>query len=172
MGERRRCRNSSRLSRGPACSSQLESTRHAGRIAGTMANSMDDNLGSGDLVENQIGIRRYHHASNDWVFCAPAHIGMKQEKIDDRLHARLNAPLVMLDMVEDCVEFGKRRKGVAEPHRPRLDHTARIWSSVANSPRAAAAFEAAIAARSSGESATGGSSSVPASRSTTRAILS
>jgi len=95
-----------------------------------MANSMDDDLGFGDLIENQIGIRRYRHAPNGWVVRAPADVGMKQEKINDGLHARLNAPYTLRraarDMIEDRVEFGECRKGVAEPHRPCLDHTARI----------------------------------------------
>jgi hypothetical protein len=53
-------------------------------------------------------------------------------------------------VVEDHAEVGKGRKGVAKPHRPCLAHTARTCSSVANSPRAAAAFEAAIAGATCG----------------------
>jgi hypothetical protein len=76
------------------------------------------------------------------------------------------------DVIEDRAKIGKGRKSVAKPHRPCLAHTVRTCSSVANSPRAAAAFEAVMAACSSGVSETGGSSSAPLSRSTTRAMSS
>ena len=68
------------------------------------------------------------------------------------------------DVIEDRAKIGKCRKGVTKPHRPCLAHTARTCSSVANSPRAAAAFDAATAACSSAVSGTAGSSSAPASR--------
>ena len=54
------------------------------------------------------------------------------------------------DVIEDRAKIGKGRKSVAKPHRPCLAHTARTCSSVANSPRAAATFEAVMAACSSG----------------------
>ncbi|MGC1891452.1 MAG: hypothetical protein WA709_36155, partial [Stellaceae bacterium] len=76
------------------------------------------------------------------------------------------------DVIEDRAKIGKGRKSVAKPHRPCLAHTVRTCSSVANSPRAAAAFEAVMAASSSGVSEAGGSSSAPLSRSTTRAMSS
>jgi|SRR6516162_5479932 hypothetical protein len=65
------------------------------------------------------------------------------------------------DVVEDRAQIGKGREGIAKPHRPCLDQTARTCSSVANSPRAAAAFEALIAACSSGVSGTGAPSRNP-----------
>jgi hypothetical protein len=52
------------------------------------------------------------------------------------------------DVIEDRTEVDERRAGVAKPHRQYLAQTARTSSSVANS-RAAAAFEAVIAACSS-----------------------
>jgi hypothetical protein len=54
------------------------------------------------------------------------------------------------DVIEDRTKIGKGRKSVAKPHRPCLAHTVRTSSSVANSPRAAVAFEAVMAACSSG----------------------
>lgn len=77
------------------------------------------------------------------------------------------------DVVEDCIEVGEGGKRVAKLHKPCSAQVARTCSSVANSPHAAAAFEAAMAARSSDESATGAAcSSCPASRRTRRAMSS
>jgi hypothetical protein len=53
------------------------------------------------------------------------------------------------DVIEDRTEVDERRAGVAKPHSQYLTQTARTSSSVANSPRAAAAFGAVIAACSS-----------------------
>jgi hypothetical protein len=98
------------------------------------------------------------------------------DNIDDGLNAGLNTlstPQRMgRDIIRDRAKLGERRNRVAKPHKPCLAHTARTCPSVANSPREAATFEALIAARSPVESTTGASSSVPASRSTTRAMLS
>jgi hypothetical protein len=58
------------------------------------------------------------------------------------------------------------------PDGLRAAHTARTCSSLANSPRAAAAFDFAISARSSSESAKGGASPLPASRRIMRAMSS
>jgi hypothetical protein len=67
----------------------------------------------------------------------------------------------------------KRRPDVASFNKACLAQIARTCSSVANSPRAAAAFEVAIAARSSGESTTSDSPpSLPTSRGTMWAISS
>src|SRR5208283_790483 len=101
---------------------------------------------------------------------------MKQQKLDSDLNAGVNTSGTLrrlgADVVEDQAEGGDGPTGVAEFHKACFAHTARTWSSVANSPRAAAACEVAIAARSSGESAAGGASSVPARRRTTRAMSS
>ncbi|HZU91295.1 MAG TPA: hypothetical protein VE993_18730 [Stellaceae bacterium] len=101
---------------------------------------------------------------------------MLQQKIDEGLKAGLNPARTLRrmgrDVIKDGAEVGQRRTGVAKPHGPCLVHTARTCSSVANSPRAAAAFEVARAACSSGVSSTGGSSSAPASRRITRAMSS
>ena len=62
----------------------------------------------------------------------------------------------------------QEQKGCSEASQTVFGRIARTCSSVANSPRAAAAFEAAAMADcSSGVSGTGGSSSVPVSRRTT-----
>src|SRR5712691_8424197 len=147
--------------------STLGRARHPGRITGAMADGVDDDLGFGDLVEDEIRVRRGRQASNDRIIRADADMGMNQEKVDDRLYARLN-PLCALwrmgrNVVEDRGEVGTGRKGVAKLHRPCLTQTDRTCSSVANSPRAAAALETAIASRSSGVSARAADSSLPAS---------
>jgi len=77
------------------------------------------------------------------------------------------------NVIENLIEVGEGREGVTKSHRPCLAHVARTCSSVANSPRAAAAFDRAMAARSSAESGTGWPSiSRPARASMARAISS
>src|SRR5713226_7731326 len=141
-----------------------------------MPHGMNDDLGLRGLVENQIGVRRRRHPADGRIVRAAAHVRMLQQKVGEGPNAGLNAPRALRrmggDVIEDRAKVGKGRKGIAKPHRPCLAHTARTCSSVANSPRAAAAFEAVIAACSSGVSGTGGSSSPPASRRTTRAMAS
>ena len=51
-------------------------------------------------------------------------------------------------------EIGESRAGVTNSHRPCLDHTARTCSSLANSPRSAAALERVMASRSSDDNGT------------------
>jgi hypothetical protein len=132
-----------------------------------MANGMNDNLGFGNFVENQIRLGRCTQTTNNRIVRPNTDVRMSQQKIDDALQASLNTlrPSWRMcgNIVEDRVEFGKRRKGIAELHSPCLAQTARTCSSVANSPRLAAAFDAAIAFRSSVESAIGTASSLPAS---------
>ncbi len=55
-----------------------------------MAHGMDDDLGFGRLVENEMGIRQCRHAPDGRVVCAGANMGIHQKKVDDRLNARLN----------------------------------------------------------------------------------
>ena len=77
------------------------------------------------------------------------------------------------DVVEDLIQVRERRQGVAQLHRLCLAQTARTCSSLANSPRAAAAFERSIAARSSAVNGIGSPSAwPPASASMARATSS
>jgi hypothetical protein len=69
---------------------------------------------------------------------------MQQEQISEGFDAGLNPPGTLWrmggDVIEDRPELTKSRKGVAEPHRPCLAHTARTSSSLANSPRGSGGF--------------------------------
>ncbi len=74
----------------------------------------------------------------EWgIVRAGADLGMKQQKVDDRLNSGLNAarPTWRMsgDVVKDRAEIGERGKRVAEFHNPCLAQTARTCSSVANS---------------------------------------
>ena len=77
---------------------------------------------------------------------------MTCEKLDNALYARLDAigalRRMLGNVVEDQAEIGKCRGRVANLHRPCLAQMERTCSSVANSPRAAAALELAMAVRS------------------------
>src|SRR5215469_17363179 len=141
-----------------------------------MANAVDNDLGLRSFVKEQIGVRRHGHPTNGRIARTAANMRMQQKEVGQHLDARLNLTRASWrmgsDVIEDRAKIGKGRKGVSKPHRPCLDQTARTCSSVANSPRAAARFETAIASCSSGVSGTGGSSSAPARRRTTRAMSS
>lgn len=56
-----------------------------------MANRVNDDLGFCGLIENQIGVRQRGHAPDGRIVSASADAGMQQQKIDDRLDARLAA---------------------------------------------------------------------------------
>ncbi len=43
-----------------------------------MSNGVNDNLCLGNLVENEISIRRYSKTANGWIIGADADIGMAQ----------------------------------------------------------------------------------------------
>src|SRR5580704_14074743 len=81
---------------------------------------------------------------------------MACEKFNNALYARLDAigalRRMLGNVVEDQAEIGKCRGRVANLHRPCLAQTERTCSSEANSPRAAAALELAMAWRSSSDS--------------------
>jgi hypothetical protein len=66
---------------------------------------VNDDLGFRGLVKNQIGIWQRGHAPDGRIVRAGADAGIKQQKIDDRLNARLNAPRALrrigLDVIED-----------------------------------------------------------------------
>src|SRR5260370_15604348 len=117
-----------------------------------MSDRVDDDLRLRDLVEHKIRERRRRHTTDDWISRAAADIGMQQQEIDQGLDAGLNPPGAPRRMGGDIIknprQIGKSWKGVAKPQRPCLAHAARTCSSVANSPRVAAAFDAAIRASS------------------------
>jgi len=75
-------------------------------------------------------------------------VGVVSETEDGAENALRALRRVRGNIVKDRIEIGQRREGITELHSPCLAQVARTCSSVANSPRAAAAFEAAIAARS------------------------
>jgi hypothetical protein len=56
----------------------LRGPGHPGRIAGTMADGMDDDLGFSNLVENEIRIGRRRQAANDRIIGANADKRMNQ----------------------------------------------------------------------------------------------
>lgn len=94
-----------------------------------MPDGVNDDLGFGRLVENEIGIWRCRYAADRRIIHARADIRMRQQKIDDELNARLNIAgtlrRVSRDVVEDRIEIGERRKSVAKLHKPCLAHAAR-----------------------------------------------
>src|ERR1700761_1934327 len=114
---------------------------------------MDDQLDVGCLVENHVWIRQGRHPPNGQVIRQRADVGMCQKQLDYDLNTRLNTPRALRrksrDIVENRVEIGEGRKSIAKLHKPCLAQIARTCSSVANSPRAAAAFEASMDLRSS-----------------------
>src|SRR5262245_44616847 len=111
-----------------------------------MPDGVDDDFVFADLVEDEIGIRCRRQTSNGRIISPDSDKGMSQEKIDNGLNARLNTFCALRglsgDIVEDRAEIGQRRNGVAKLHRPCFAQADRTCSSVANSPRAAAALEA------------------------------
>jgi hypothetical protein len=84
-----------------------------------MTNGVNDDLGFGSLVENEMRIRQCRHAPDGRVVRAGADARMQQQKIDDRLNAGLHAAGTLRgtsrDVTEDRVEVGKSREGVAKP---------------------------------------------------------
>jgi hypothetical protein len=148
-----------------------EGSREPCRTACTMTSS------GRSFVENQIGVGRGCHAadrrivrrrSDPWVF--QQQVG---DCLDPRLYPDCSLGRPICDVSQNLFEISERWDRVAEPHSPYLAQTARTWSSVANSPRAAAALERAMAARSSAVSGTGSSlTASPASASIVRAMPS
>lgn len=96
-----------------------------------MPNGVNVDLGFGRLIEYDIGVKRHGKPADSWIVRANADVRMKQKKIDKNLDTRLNTPRPLwgtgLDVFKDRVEFDKRRKGAAKPHKPYLLHTARTW---------------------------------------------
>src|SRR5690348_10889295 len=114
-----------------------------------MPDRVNDDLRRRDLVENQIGIGRRRDAADRRVARAATNMGMQQEEVGDYFDAGVHTSDTLRrlcgDVIEDVTEIGERRDGIAKLHRPCLARTARTCSSVANSPRAAAAFDFAMA---------------------------
>jgi hypothetical protein len=71
---------------------------------------VDDDLCFGDLVEDEIWVRRGREASNGRIVRADADMRMNQEKVDDRLDASLHALRALRrmsgDVIEDRAEVG------------------------------------------------------------------
>ena len=90
---------------------------------------MDDDLGLSDLIKNKVGIRRRCHASDGRVVRARADLGVKHQKVDDRLNAGLNTSRstrrIGGDVIENRIEVSESGKSIAKPHNPCLLHIAR-----------------------------------------------
>ena len=120
-----------------------------------------------------VRIGRGRHAPNSRI------VGRRtipQEQIGDGANSGVDAlgPLrrAIGDEIQNRSEVGKGRKRITLPHRPCLAQTARTCSSVANSPRSAAALGRAMASRSSCEREMGADISEPASCMIARAMSS
>ena len=152
-------------------------TWHSRWVASSVTNGVDDDLGFSRLVEDQIRMGCRREAADAGVVRAGTNVRIAWQEFDEGADTRLNPASIMrrvgLNKVKNCAQIGQGRASIAQLQRPCLSHTACTCPSVTKSPREAAAFEAAMAARSAGESTTAGqSSSAPASRRTTRAISS
>src|ERR1700688_286092 len=141
-----------------------------------MTNGVNDDYGLGDFIKDEVRIRQRRQPTNCRILGANADMWMTCEELDNALYARLDASGTLRRMpgnvVEDQTKIGKCRGRIANLHRPCLAQMERTCSSEANSPRAAAALELAIAVRSSSDSGTGCASPLPASSRTIRAISS
>ena len=60
-------------------------TGHSGRVAGRMADGVNDDLGLRGLVENQIWIGRRRHPTNGRIVRAAADMGIQQQKVGEGL---------------------------------------------------------------------------------------
>jgi len=56
-----------------------------------MTNGMDNDFALTDFVKDEIRIRRGRHPPDKRIVRAGANVGMKQQKIDDRLNAGVNS---------------------------------------------------------------------------------
>src|SRR5262245_13996950 len=158
------------------CGTELCRSWVAGRVAGAVPHRMNDDLILCCFVEDEIGIRGRRHAPDAGIIRPHSRMRVPEQQINDAPDASLDACRSLRrtcgDVVEDRCKIGKRGKRIAQPHRPCLAHNAQTCSSLANSPRAAASLERAIASRSSTERATGAGCSEPESWMMTRAISS
>jgi hypothetical protein len=136
---------------------------------------MNDDLSLGRLVEDKIWIRLCRNPPNGGSsVIAPASGLLNSRSVTARIRLWMRGSLrgMIGDVVQNRFKVGKSRKRIPQPHRPCLVQTARTCSSVANSPRSAAALERAIASRSSGERTIGAWRSTPASCIMARAMSS
>src|SRR5580704_18553674 len=141
-----------------------------------MTDGVNNDFGLGDFVKDEIRIRQRRQPTNGRILGANADLCMTCKERDDALYARLDAigalRRMLGNVVGDQTKIGECRGGVANLHRPCLAQMERTCSSEANSPRADAALELAMAARSSSDSGTGCASPPPASSRTIRAMSS
>src|ERR1700722_20326104 len=116
-----------------------------------MTHGVNDDFSFARFVENDIWVGRRCKTANSRVVRADANLRMQQQKIDNGLDTDLHVSGALRRMscnvAEDCNEIGKSRTGVTKFHRPCLAQVERTSSSVANSPRAAAALDAAMVVR-------------------------
>jgi hypothetical protein len=136
---------------------------------------MNNDLVSDDFIKDEVGIRRDGQPADRGIVGASANERIVRQERDESLNARLNASRgfwgTRRDAVEHDLQVGECGAGVAYFQRLCFAQTARTSLSVANSPHAAAARDAAIAVRSSAVKAIR-TPSPPASCSTSRAISS
>ncbi len=141
-----------------------------------MAHGMNDDFSVSRFAKDKIWIWLGRDAPNGGVVGHRASQRITQQQICDSANSVMNARGSLWGMIDDVIQnrckVSKSRKRVAQPHRLCLAQTARTCSSVANSPRSAAALERAIASRSSGERTTGAGRSTPASCMMARAMSS
>jgi hypothetical protein len=137
---------------------------------------MNDDFSVSRFVEDEIGIRPRRHSPNRGVVGHSASLRIPQQQIGHSANSNLDTRSALRGTINDVIQnrfkVSKGRKRIAQLHRPCLAHTARTCSSVANSPRSAAALERATTSRSSGERMTGARWSAPASCMMARAMSS
>ncbi len=141
-----------------------------------MANGMNDDRIACYFIKDQIRKRRCGDTPDCWIVCLRAEFRMGGKQVNNRLKPGVDTCCALRrlggDVFKDSVQLSERRSGIAQPHRPCLAQIARTSSSVAKSPRSAAALDFPIAARSSLVRGTGISSPAPASCMMARAMSS
>ena len=70
-----------------------------------MAHCVNNDLGLGNLIENQKGIWRCRQTAHGRIVHAGADKRIKREKIDDRLNAGLNALRALRGMSGNVVQY-------------------------------------------------------------------
>ena len=94
-----------------------------------MANRMDDDLVTDDLVENEIGVGWRRYAADTRIGGRCTDVGILQQQVDDGVDAMLHVARASWrlgdDIIEDLIEIGERGKCVAQPHKPCLAQTSR-----------------------------------------------
>jgi hypothetical protein len=59
-----------------------------------MPDSVNDDLGLGNFLEDQIRVWRRRHAADDRIVGSAANVGILQQQLGDRANAQLNAALL------------------------------------------------------------------------------